>query len=274
MYRILHLSDPHFGAANRQQADAIVETAGKLNPDFTLVTGDFSMRARRREMRDAAEWYLKLPTPRMAIPGNHDVPLLNHLYDRFFNSFGRYKAYIEPQLEPAELLPVGKIIGLNSSTPFGLHIDWSRGFLTPAQGRRIETAFDGVDENLFRFVAFHHPLHRKGESTRILIHPLTLIQHALATGQVDIVFAGHFHQSYAGLIDLHYKQRNVIVSQAPTCCSTRLKGEPAGFHLIHLAPEKQSISIEYFSWYQNAFSHTEIKHFRKIGNRWDTVISA
>lgn len=271
MFTILHLSDPHFGAANHHQAEAILDIAATLQPDFTLVSGDFSMRARKREMRAAAHWYMELPVPRMAIPGNHDVPLLNHLYDRFFNSFGRYKRYIDPKLEPHAELPVGKLIGLNSSTPFGLHIDWSRGFLSPQQGHRMEKAFTSLPPELFRLVTFHHPLHRKGEGTRTLVHPLTLILRSLAIGGVDIVFAGHFHQAYAGIIDLHNDGRNVLVSQAATCCSTRLKGEPAGFHVVKLETGPKRAEIHRYAWHIDCFQLEHISRFEKNYQRWKNL---
>lgn len=271
MFTILHLSDPHFGAANHHQAEAILDIAATLQPDFTLVSGDFTMRARKREMRAAMDWYLRLPAPRMAIPGNHDVPLLNHLYDRFFNSFGRYKMYIDPILEPSRMLPIGKIIGLNSSTPFGMHIDWSRGFLLPQQIHRIEQAFTDIPLDQFRLVTFHHPLHRKNETTRILIHPLSMIQKSLATGKVDIVFAGHFHQSYTGVVDLHHKDRTTLVSQAATCCSTRLKGEPAGFHLLKLQTNPMQAHIHRYVWHHGIFQLETVTRYEKRGYRWHTM---
>ena len=264
MYQILHLSDPHFGAANGEQAEAIIATAQQLNPDFTLIPGDFSMRARKREMIAARDWLTRLPKPQLTIPGNHDVPLLNQPIDRFFRPFRRYKKYINEELEPTADLPIGRLLSFNSSTPFGLHIDWSRGFLSPFQGRRIENGYE--NDTGLRMVAFHHPLHRSDEKSRVLISPLPMIQRSLAIGKVDIVFAGHFHQAYAGLIELEHENRNIIVSQAATVCSTRTKGEPAGFHLVRLSEFR--IEILRYRWLENAFSHDLTSVFEKQTGRW------
>lgn len=264
MYQILQLSDPHFGAVDLEQAEAAIALAAEIQPDLTLVPGDFSMRARKREMVAASAWLERLPEPRFTIPGNHDVPLLNQPIDRFFRPFRRYKKYINEELEPTLDLTIGRLLGFNSSTPFGLHIDWSRGFLSPFQGQRIATGFD--DAQGLRMVAFHHPLHRKDETSRVLISPLPLVQRSLAMGKVDIVFAGHFHQSYAGVIELGHDDRNVVVSQSSTVCSTRTKGEPAGFHLLRLAETR--IEILRYSWLDGSFTHDLTTNFKKQHGRW------
>ncbi|BDS06400.1 phosphodiesterase [Oceaniferula spumae] len=268
MYQILQLSDPHFGAANLVQAEAVVQMATKLEPDFTLLPGDFSMRARKREMVAAQEWLSRLPQPQLTIPGNHDVPLLNQPIDRFFRPFRRYKKYINEDLEPTADLPVGRLLAFNSSTPFGLHVDWSRGFLSPFQGLRIENGFEGVDG--LRMVTFHHPLHRSDEKSRVLISPLPLIQRSLSIGKVDIVFAGHFHQAYSGVIELEHEDRNVVVSQAATACSTRTKGEPAGFHLVKLSNKR--IEILRYRWLKGEFLHDLTSCFEKSEERWSQVV--
>ena len=263
-YTILHLSDPHFGAADQQQADLILEHASRLKPDFAIVSGDFSMRARKNEMTAAQQWLNQLPCDLITIPGNHDVPLLNQPIDRFFRPFRRYKKYINGNLEPVVDLPVGRLLCFNSSTPFGLHIDWSRGFLSPFQARRIETGFSR--SNGYRLVTFHHPLHRKDDTTRVLISPLPQIKRSLARAKADIVFAGHFHQSYVGVIELNLKNRNLVVSQASTACSTRTKGEPAGFHVVML--NRDQIEIQRFAWKVHDFIGIDRRYFTKANERW------
>lgn len=264
-FTILHLSDPHFGAVNEQQADLVIECAIALKPDFAIVSGDFTMRARTREMAAAQRWLEQLPCRYITIPGNHDVPLLNQPVDRFFRPFRRYKQYINSDLEPVVELPAGRLLCFNSSTPFGLHIDWSRGFLSPFQAKRLENGF--IHSSGMRLVTFHHPLHRKDASTRVLISPLPQIKRALARACTDIVFAGHFHQSYAGVIELDHEQRNVVVSQASTACSTRTKGEPAGFHVVLLQP--QQIEIYRFAWHQDNFHKQFSEKFYKRDRRWE-----
>lgn len=263
-FSILHLSDPHFGAVNQHQAQLIIEHAITLKPDFAVVSGDFSMRARKNEMTAAQRWLNQIPCELVTIPGNHDVPLLNQPIDRFFRPFRRYKKYINDNLEPVVDLPVGRLLCFNSSTPFGLHIDWSRGFLSPFQAKRIEMGFKNCSG--LRLVTFHHPLHRKDDTTRVLISPLPQIKRALARAKTDIVFAGHFHQSYVGVIELNDCNRNIVVSQASTACSTRTKGEPAGFHVVNL--DNDRVEILRFVWRDDGFMKLDTRRYIKTDRRW------
>ena len=91
MMRILHLSDPHFGAADPLVASAFLAKAEKIAPDVTILSGDLTMRARWPELADAKAFVERLPRPRLVIPGNHDIPALNQPFDRFFAPFKRYR---------------------------------------------------------------------------------------------------------------------------------------------------------------------------------------
>jgi len=267
MHTLLHLTDIHFGTAVPEQSNALLSTAKELNPDFTLISGDFSMRARKKEMIAARAWLDQLTTPQLTIPGNHDTPLVNNLIHRFFRPFHRYKKYINEDLEPTVELPVGRLIGINSSTPFGLHIDWSRGFLNSDQRKKIETGFNDLkDPEALRLVTFHHPIHRPEGSKRILCSPTSLIKQSLASASTDLLLAGHFHQSHAGILELDHQDKNIVISQASTACSHRTKGEPAGFHLIHL--EKNHITIDQFTWQKGNYQKTKTSPFKKQNQRW------
>lgn len=287
-YRLLHLSDPHFGANDERQAEAIVEFCRSADLDFVLISGDFSMRARRHEMKAAREWLRRLPNPKLCIPGNHDVPLLNHPIDRFFFPFRRYRKYIHPDLEPSAELKIGRLLSFNSSTPFGLHVDWSRGFLSPIQGSRMIDGFADDPEGL-RLVTFHHPIWRPGDSKRSLIGPLPLVMRALSLARADIVFAGHFHQSNVLLMDYSQGEGNFLLSQVSTACSTRLKGEPAGFHLLEVVGEflgdaveagnaggaeagdgsrGVTVAFDRYIWKSDGFAAVERQEFKRSAGRW------
>src|SRR5690606_32563146 len=126
---LAHISDPHFGAHDEELVDALPPKLHSLDLDLTIVTGDFTMAGRRKEFRRAREWISRLPEPRVVIPGNHDIPKFNHLFDRFFRPFRRYRDYIDPQVDH---VLEGKGIylkALNSSRPFGFNWDWSGGRL-------------------------------------------------------------------------------------------------------------------------------------------------
>ncbi len=283
--RILHYSDPHFGAYDAEIAEAAVAKAGELEPDIMVVSGDFSMRARRRELNLAAAWLKRLPQPQIIFPGNHDVPGLNHPLDRFFSPFRRYRRYLSKIEEPDLLLPEGGLmVTANSSTPFGLHLDWSLGFLSPLQAHRIESRFEEAAPEGLRVLGIHHPLLASGEKKRATVSPLPLVAGMLQKSRVDLVLAGHFHQSrtgtfpdadlrtYTGNSVLEEDQWRAVVSQAPSICSTRLKGEPNGFHVIEVGDGMIEISV--WRWQATSFVvMPEVKRFQRSDDGWRSLDS-
>ncbi|MEO5914778.1 MAG: metallophosphoesterase [Luteolibacter sp.] len=267
-FQLLHYSDPHFGAYDPRISRAAVEFAVELKPDLTVVSGDFSMRGRRFEFELARAWLRELPQPWVTLPGNHDVPGLNHILDRFFSPFGRYREYISEIEEPnRQLGDIGALATANSSTPFGLHLDWSRGFLSPFEIHALATFFETVPEGLLRVFGMHHPVVGSGEKERALVAPISLVRKFFETSKIDLLLAGHFHQSKICLFpEPADSERRIVVSQAPSICSTRLKGEPNGFHLIQLAPD--TIQIELWRWHGDRFHPEGAKVFRRVENGW------
>ncbi|MFD2257630.1 metallophosphoesterase family protein [Luteolibacter algae] len=274
-FRLLHFSDPHFGAFNPQLSREAVEIAREIAPDMTFVSGDFSMRGRKFEFVLAKEWLSRLPQPMLSCPGNHDVPGLNHIVDRFFSPFRRYRKYISEIEEPtAKLGTVGAICTANSSTPFGLHLDWSRGFLSPIQLHAMNEFFSGLPADQLRIFGIHHPLLGSGTKERALVSPMPLVKKSLVSANVDLVLTGHFHQSRIGLFpeekaDPEKQGHQVIVSQAPSICSTRLKGEPNGFHLLTL--DHNRIEIELWRWSLERFLPERSRIFEKENGLWKSV---
>ncbi|MCW1922477.1 metallophosphoesterase [Luteolibacter arcticus] len=231
MTRLLHLSDPHFGAADEATARAFLDCAADLAPDFTVLSGDLTMRARRAELQAAKSFVEQLPHPRFVIPGNHDIPAFNQLFDRVFRPFRRYRETFGRDLEPSLRSGAVEIVGLNSSRGIGFHLDWSKGRLSPQQLDQAAPRFGKSSPGL-RVLTLHHPLLAPPDHRRDVVKPLPPLLSLLAAARVDLVLCGHFHQSRIGVIGQDATW-STIVSQAPTVCSTRLQGEPPGFHVIH-----------------------------------------
>lgn len=237
MTRILHLSDPHFGAVDLAIAGIFLEQARALAPDLTILSGDLTMRARRRELADAKAFVNQLPEPRLLIPGNHDIPLLDHPLERFFKPFERFRETFGGNLEP-EFSGAGvHVVGLNSSRAFGLHADWSEGRLSKAQLAGISRRFSNSPPGTLRILVLHHPLLELQVAGRAVVKPLRELLQAIAGARVDLVMCGHFHRSQLHAAGLTHQWKTVI-SQAPTVCSTRLQGEPQGFHEFQIQEDR------------------------------------
>ncbi len=270
-FQLLHFSDPHFGAYDPRIAQAAVEAALKLKPDLTVVSGDFTKRGRRFEFELARTWLESLPQPHLTVPGNHDVPGLNDLMDRFFSPFGRYRESISATEEPTcQLGDAGALATANSCTPFGLHLDWSRGFLSPFQIPALAGFFEAQPPERLRVFAMHHPVIGSGEKERALVSPMSLVRRFFETSRIDLLLAGHFHQSKIALFPAPADSAwRTVVSQAPSICSTRLKGEPNGFHRLHLSAD--GIGIELWRWQGDRFQQETTTRFCRAGNGWESA---
>lgn len=266
MTRILHLSDPHFGAADPAIAALFLERAAAMRPDLTILSGDLSMRARRSELIAARAFVDRLPEPRLVIPGNHDIPSINQPLDRFFRSFGRYQDTFGDELEP-ELVTAGvHVVSVNSTRAFGFHSDWSEGRLSKRQLVRTLERFQNGPADHFRVLVLHHPLLALQIPGRAVVKPLQGLMKAIEGTRVDLVLCGHFHRSQIRATGLsgHWKS---IISQAPTVCSTRLQGEPQGFHEIRCSPDR--IEAVHHVFHQNAFSPAGTWAFALGENGWN-----
>lgn len=263
MIRILHLSDPHFGACDPEVADAFLQNIRDKEWDHTILSGDLTMRARRREYDESRRFIASLPRPLVVIPGNHDIPAFNQPVDRFFNPFRRYRKAIDPDLEPRFTDSRIRIRSLNSSRAFGLHADWSDGFLSKRQLDGIRTGF--ADVFRLKILVLHHPLIAPTGHQRSVVKPLPGLLDAIATAKVDLVLCGHFHLSRiatAGIMN----RWHCIVSQAPTVCSTRLQGEPQGYHEIISTEGKLSIVLHQFDGI--TFTPASSFEFSKTESGW------
>jgi 3',5'-cyclic AMP phosphodiesterase CpdA len=264
MIRLLHLSDPHFGAADPRVAEAFLGRAAELAPDLTLLSGDLTMRARRRELAAAREFVERLPAPRLVIPGNHDIPGFNHPYDRFARPFRRYRRFFGPELEPEFHLPGVHAVGLNSTKAFGFHADWSEGRISRAAldraGRRFAAGPGGL-----RVLVLHHPLLAPAGPGRPLVKPLPDLLDLIGGQRIDLILCGHFHRSQLATLGPDDSWHGVV-SQAATVCSTRLQGEPQGFHEI-LAGDGR-IEVVRHGFRAGTFAAQAVRSFERSAGGW------
>lgn len=223
------------------------------------------MRARKQELSAARAFVDNLPQPRLVIPGNHDTPGLNQPFDRFFRPFHRYRKYFGNDLEPEYRCENFHLVSLNSSKPFGLYTDWSVGILTEKQLLKCASQFDEIKAHQFRIIVLHHPLLPVPDHRRILVKPLSRLLEVIDHAKVDLVLCGHFHRSQLATVGLADRW-NCVVSQAPTVCSTRLKGEDQGFHEIRLGVTQ--IEVVLWRFVSDQFLPVSTTQFRCGEHGW------
>lgn len=258
MTRLMHLSDLHFGAEVGEAVEALVLAAARLKPDAILIGGDFTMRARRREWAAASAFLDRLEAPTLSIPGNHDIPGFNDPWQRLVRPLKRYRESIDPDPEPAATFGDVEVVGLNTARRFGApSFDWSHGAVSVAQCLGLPLRFRG--DTPLRAVIVHHPLTAPEGQRRKLLKRDGLLLAALETARVDLLLAGHFHQSHVGLLKTPGRSGDLVLSHVSTACSWRTQGEAMGFHLVEAGPGR--IVVRRFRFGDGAFSEFRADSF-------------
>lgn len=243
MRTIAHISDLHFGRVDPTIAEALLRQLHEGKPTLTVVSGDFTQRARRRQYRAAAEYLHRLPEPRLVVPGNHDVPLYDVLR-RFISPLGRYRRYITDDLQPVWRDDQLLVVGLRTARSF----THKGGWITPDQlalaRRQLEV------EGPLKVVVTHHPfVPAPNEPRSDTVGGAEAALRVFEACGVDLLLAGHLHLNYCGDIRDTFPivRRSMLAVSAGTATSTRRRGEPNGYHWITISDRKE-IEVETRAW--------------------------
>jgi 3',5'-cyclic AMP phosphodiesterase CpdA len=262
--RIAHISDIHFGRINPPIAEALIADLS-ANPSSVLVlSGDLTQRARAGQYCAAAEYLKRLPSPKLVIPGNHDVPLWN-VGRRFFAPYGRFEKYISAELNPVWEEEGLIVVGVNTARSFTRTSGW----ISAGQMQAIKKHFAAAAASAWRVLATHHPFFPPPS------HPeADVLRHASAAlaelelCKVDLLLAGHLHRAYNGDVRGFYRdaRQSILSIQAGTATSTRLRGEPNSYNLITLDGERTQLSVR--TWTGRQFEQTLEKCYRRAEGIW------
>jgi 3',5'-cyclic AMP phosphodiesterase CpdA len=255
---IVHLSDLHFGREDRRVVRGLRNAIWNLAPHVVAVSGDFTQRARRDQFRRARGFLDSLPTPRLLVPGNHDVPLFN-LAARLLRPLGGYTSYITPDLEP--LLTDGPvwIAGVNTTRPWR----WKSGGVDAATIERLRDSIRHAAEGSIKVLVAHHPFDAPDGRPVATAALSTLIE-----AGVDVFLTGHLHTSYTGHTAHRYNAagRTAVVVEAGTATSTRLRAESNAFNVVRVSGS--AIAVEVYAWENGAFVMRSAQQFSRTANGW------
>ena len=244
MRTLLHLSDLHFGRIDDRLLSPLLAAATKLNPDLVVISGDLTQRARTSQFTKAKAFLGRLPHPQIVVPGNHDVPMHNPVA-RFLFPLRGYRRHISEDPEPFYLDDEIAVLGLNSSRSFTIQ----DGRLNDRQISCLREVFGELNPDIVKILVCHHPFelptddkgHRKvGGAAQVLS--------AMAECRADIVLTGHLHTTFSACTTLSDKGARwaVLLVQAGTATSTRLRGQEASFNVVRI--RQSSIELTPHVW--------------------------
>lgn len=266
MKTLAHISDLHFGRIDPRVVEGLLADLIRVKPDLIVISGDLVQRAKANHFRQARAFLQRLPFPYLVVPGNHDIPVYN-VFRRFLNPLGNYKRYISADLSPFHIDSDIAVLGINTAR--SVIMDFSEGRMNQAQIRRIREVFCELPDTVFKVLFTHHPFLPPPDAPKTkLVGRAKLALPALEACGVDLLLAGHLHRAYSGDIMSHHTQvaRSILVAQASTATSTRLRNEANAYNLITIAPPR--VTFEVRSWEGAAFTGGLVSTWRKDGQRW------
>ena len=262
MRRIAHLSDLHFCSIDPAVVEALAAELNADPPDLIAVSGDLTMRARRREYRAARAFLDQLRAPVLAVPGNHDITA-HRLHERFLDPLGRWRRFIAAEPEPVWADDELAVVGVNTASRAGAFLDWSQGRVSRGGLRRAVERLRALPGHLFRVVVAHHPFlpPEAAPETRLVRRAEAALATFAAQG-VGVVLSGHLHLGYvrargaaaeAGAAaaggaagPARAGAGRLLVVQAATATSTRLRGEPNAYNRLRV--EDGHATVEVRAW--------------------------
>jgi 3',5'-cyclic AMP phosphodiesterase CpdA len=267
MTRLVHLSDLHFGAHDERLVEAVDWQVDRLKPDLVVISGDFTQRARTEQFRQACQFLEDLRERGhevLGVPGNHDVPLYDVLR-RFLSPLARYRRFIDETLCPFIELPGIAVLGINTARS----MTFKDGRINKDQVDFIRETFARVPSQVMRIIVTHHPLFAlevDGEVERAIGRQEMALD-AVEESGVDMVLAGHnHHASSQDASDLVTRAGGVLVVQAGTATSTRVRQQEQSFNTIDI--EERSAAITVHSWNGDDFLAGDAQSYERREGRW------
>lgn len=243
MRRIVHLSDLHFGWNDRALVESLSTKVHEIQPDLTVVSGDFVEHATVEEFVQAKRFYDSLPRPTIAVPGNHDLPFYNFAR-RTFQHLRLYREYITDEVTPFYSDDEITVMGVNTARLWPIR----GGSISTQSIAEVEKKLCSVPKTATRILVTHHPFNLPSEyAQRYLVKRGEKALERLACC-LDLLLAGHMHIGASGRVADRFETPNgsLIFSQAGTAISKRYKGERNSFNLIEI--DGAQIRIRKYTW--------------------------
>ena len=270
MARLVHLSDLHFGAHDDRLVKAVGREVDQLKPDLVVISGDFTQRARTEQFSEACQFLGQLRDHGhevLGVPGNHDVPLYDVLR-RFLSPLTRYRRFIDESLCPFFEIPGLAVLGINTARS----LTFKDGRINRDQVAFVRETFARTPAQSVRVLVTHHPLFalKVGDEVERAIGRQEMALDAIEESGVDLLLAGHAHHaSSQDSSDFVTRAGGVLVIQAGTATSTRVREQEQSFNVIDLNDGDVTVTIH--AWTGSAFRATDAQPYKHREGRWQIL---
>jgi 3',5'-cyclic AMP phosphodiesterase CpdA len=266
---IAHISDLHFGRLHCAALAALATSIAAAGPDVVVVSGDLTQRARHREFAEARRFLDTIPSPKIIVPGNHDVPLYD-VVSRWLTPLAKYRQYISSDLEPFYADDEIAVLGINTARS----LTFKGGRINSTQVARGCARLGVCPADTTRIIVTHHPFDvADPESASGLVGRAHMAMAAFARCRIDMILAGHLHASRTASSAVRYKIAgySALMVQAGTATSSRRRGELNAWNLVRI--ERPKILIECQTWDDNraSFAVSRTDRFHLSDDGWSRL---
>ena len=226
--RLALLTDLHFGRAQPDLVQPLLDSIAQASPDLVVIAGDFVQRARASQYRPARNFVDRLQHPWIAVPGNHDIPLFN-IISRALTPRAAYRRWIAldtaPLVETADTI----VVGLDTTHR------WShqRGLIRPAQIDRVCRIIAGAEGRTVVVMA-HHPFHQRPEVEKKVMKGAARALDRWADCGPHVILSGHLHTWTVEPFVAQKTRSMTLQVHCGTGLSTRLRGDPNEWALLDI----------------------------------------
>jgi len=260
MRTVVQLSDLHFGTTIAATLDPLIELLWKLAPDLVIVSGDLTQRAKTPQFIEARAFLDRMPTPRLVVPGNHDVPLYD-VARRFLSPLGRYRTHITDNLAPVFLDDEIAVVGINTARS----LTFKGGGISAPQLAEATAYFDALPSHIARIVVTHHPFDIPvGLSGVAIVEGAERAIAAFAQCHVELFLSGHLHLIHTASTNKYVAAYDAPMLVAGTAVSTRARGEPNSFFVFRV--DRYTVECDTYTWdtQARAFQPSEPRTFARM----------
>lgn len=265
MKKIVHISDLHFGRTDKRASSSILDIIDSLSPDLTVVSGDLTQRARSSQFAQASDFLEKIDSPKIVIPGNHDISLHN-FYKRFFKPLKAFTVYISDEEYPLYVDDEIAFIGVNSARSLA----FKNGRLRSEQIKHVKKIFRESNPDLLRGIVIHHNFIPQSRSEEASISNGPLFFDEITSCGVDVILCGHHHHGSVAHAEHYYAYSgSTLVISAGTAISRRVRGEPNSFNYLEL--EEKKIFVRHYEFTQGKFKLAGSHLFLQKNTAWQKI---